>query len=526
MTSIAIATNATTYSYISPDGTVTTGLSMAEAWKMNASNHGQGMVIDRATGDIKWDKGMPAGYMPPAHATRMSNAVQLPDSPVMAAARSDSNEYVTMLGQAGTVSEEAKARIEDDQRYLEEEMGFKLPPPVYAPGSRVNEWGTKNFATSRQKHEAQPLSEDALMGIVECIEKEQRQDIILPAKAISMLDDGSIAYRNSFDSGELQVEEEGLRHLTRMLRCEPVDAEEAERQSRLAEAFGYDPRSKVFPRGATLMAAMPTDLRATVFNRMMERVDGEHYIKLRTRSNGSGRSLFACVGEKYSVCDADVVATALATALSGSGARGNVTYDPATTTLRAEATFHVDKIVDFAAGDIFKVGGVFGSNDAAGGSITGNASVWRNLCLNLIIIGTASKPLFNIQHRGSMEDMQSRLREGIRHMDEVFARFTERWGVLRQTQVQSVLLWGEKFDSVPDALGYMVANGKIDKAAARDAMVEGLLQSYNKEPGDSLADIVNAVTRYAHEGLLSDIKRDALERSAGALMPALVRAAA
>jgi hypothetical protein len=91
--------------------------------------------------------------------------------------------------------------------------------------------------------------------------------------------------------------------------------------------------------------------------------------------------------------------------------------------------------------------------------------------------------------------------------------------------VQGVTLWGEKFANVPDALAYLVDEGRIDAAMSRDILVESLLTAYNKEPGDSLADIVNAVTRMAHESLLSDIRRDMVERSAAALVPVLARAA-
>jgi len=100
-----------------------------------------------------------------------------------------------------------------------------------------------------------------------------------------------------------------------------------------------------------------------------------------------------------------------------------------------------------------------------------------------------------------------------------------RWGGLRKTSVQGVTLWGEKFANVPDALAYLVDEGRIDAAMSRDILVESLLTAYNKEPGDSLADIVNAVTRMAHESLLSDIRRDMVERSAAALVPVLARAA-
>ena len=38
-------------------------------------------------------------------------------------------------------------------------------------------------------------------------------------------------------------------------------------------------------------------------------------------------------------------------------------------------------------------------------------------------------------------------------------------------------------------------SGKIDLAVARDTAVEWLLAGYDAEPGDTFADVLNAVTR-------------------------------
>jgi hypothetical protein len=57
-------------------------------------------------------------------------------------------------------------------------------------------------------------------------------------------------------------------------------------------------------------------------------------------------------------------------------------------------------------------------------------------------------------------------------------------------------------------------------------MVEALLRGFSAEPGDTLADAFNAVTRAAHEGLLDEAQRWRVERAAGALLPVLAQRAA
>ena len=55
--------------------------------------------------------------------------------------------------------------------------------------------------------------------------------------------------------------------------------------------------------------------------------------------------------------------------------------------------------------------------------------------------------------------------------------------------------------------------------ADRDAIVDALLRSWKQEPGDTLADAVNAVTRAAHENVGWDVQsREDLERQAAQLV--------
>jgi CheY-like chemotaxis protein len=76
-----------------------------------------------------------------------------------------------------------------------------------------------------------------------------------------------------------------------------------------------------------------------------------------------------------------------------------------------------------------------------------------------------------------------------------------------------------------EALRALVDQGRIDGLTANAAAVEALLSGWSKEPGHTLADIINAVTRAAHEAKFGLDKQEKIEKSAGELVPILVRSA-
>ena len=71
----------------------------------------------------------------------------------------------------------------------------------------------------------------------------------------------------------------------------------------------------------------------------------------------------------------------------------------------------------------------------------------------------------------------------------------------------------------------MVDQGKLDGVTANAVATEALLSAWTQEPGNTLADLINAVTRYAHASKLGIDRQEKVERSAGELIPILVREA-
>lgn len=378
---------------------------------------------------------------------------------------------VTRTVEAGTVSEEARERQERVNEALRT-IGIAPTPPVYAAGSVVNDTGVENFRLSRMEFDKLPSVAEAVADVKARIAKEQRTDILVPVRDLRMNPDGSITR----GTGNVWLEKNGLRQLLS--------------------------RAKVFPDAYRVMEAAPPAARAAFFNDMVK-----HYadtalkdarVTLRGRINpDTGRpQAYAFVGPSYAAFDGDRVIGTLVDVFGKSrDTRAEIVYDPNTTSIRADVLYHADRMVDLSAGDVFKGGFRLRTADDASSSIRGGGLAYRNLCLNLIIVATETSDLFRRIHRGSVGDVAASVREAAERVVTAFDAFAGDWGKLRQTDIAKVEVYGTTYSSVPDALTGLVDAGRIDLAVARDTAVEWLLSGYEAEPGDTLADLINAVTR-------------------------------
>ena len=91
--------------------------------------------------------------------------------------------------------------------------------------------------------------------------------------------------------------------------------------------------------------------------------------------------------------------------------------------------------------------------------------------------------------------------------------FLEAWGHARQLKVDPE----ETFRTWLKDRKLQLKGVRSD--ADRDRVVEALLASWQREPGDTLADAVNAVTRAAHENPFWGVNiREEMERQAAKLV--------
>ena len=395
---------------------------------------------------------------------------------------------VTMTGSGG-VSAVAVSRIQRHEELLAS-VGIALPPPVYAAGTRVNSTGEANFTASREAWEDLPELYDAAREVAGKINAEDRADVVAPWSCLTMDDAGAL---HAGSSGPIYLEEQALRQLV----------------TRAGDAL---------PKGYHLLRAIDPDLRAATINRQLGAACPDGSIVLRTRSGPHGqRQGFAIVSEGYTQHDAHLVLRDLAVGLRGQGYRAAVTYDPATTSLDVSAVHHVDRIVDAAAGDVFKVGFRARSNDAGGGAIRIDPQAWRNLCLNLIIIGTGQGAGMRVIHRGSMDRIPSELRAVIARVAPAFDRFAEEWHVARGITASEMMGFDDADFAATVRRAAELGASEITGIDG-DALEAMLRQAHACEPGPTGADIVNAITRAAHgEGIGAAVARE-LETWAGRLI--------
>lgn len=75
-----------------------------------------------------------------------------------------------------------------------------------------------------------------------------------------------------------------------------------------------------------------------------------------------------------------------------------------------------------------------------------------------------------------------------------------------------------------EALVWAVENDKIGYNVPNKVLMPGLAEGYENEGGDSLADLVNAITRGAWVASFKMSERADLERDAGSLVPLFAEA--
>ena len=380
---------------------------------------------------------------------------------------------------AGQVSQVAVDRVRSHERALSA-AGFELEPPLYAPGTRVLPLGDQRFHAERTRVvEDLPAFGDAADRICETIHDEDREDISVPLAAVAMRPDGKL----DLDGHVLGLERGAFRQLAQL------------------SGFGA---------GAGYLADLcDPELRAENVNRQLAKQANRRAVFRTRRRRGVQRHVYATVTPTYTPVDADEVLREVTPALAD--AHTELVYDG--TSVRGTALWMPNEIVDLAAGDVFKIGVRIETHDAGQGRIRISGAVWRNLCLNLIIVSETNVETLAQVHRGDREVILERIGQSVEAARASVVPLLEAWGHARTVRVDVDALLREWIDE------RKITVPGTRSAADREATYEHLLSAWRREPGDTLADAVNAVTRAAHENPLWDIGvREELERQASRLV--------
>lgn len=422
-----------------------------------------------------------------------------------------------------TVSQVAVERQKNHDAWLAD-LGLCRPPENisitkagYNRGTAVVDLGYDNLAAARTVWDEKPDAYVATTQFMDLIASESREDMGFTLSSLRMNDDGML----QTTWGDLALEEHGLKQLLAA--------------TQYGSGVDMHADGPLFPRGFHTMKSLDPDVRAYVFNEHMKRhCSHDKAMKFRTRMSGGVRSIFGVVGQGYQSYDADQVANMIRMAVDDMPYKAEIQYNAATTNFTMDVTMHAPSdLTDFSAGDLYEVGFRFKSNDRGGGSINGNAIAFWNECLNMIILHSQKAEIMRAIHKGNMQEKMEAIRKGMADARPAMERFAQDWGILGDTPVHTALTTRDMEDyGLPGEvhahtlLRKMVATGEIGSGLGRDAAVQMLFDSYEDQGGGgSIQDVINAITRMAHQNLVNDCARDTLEREAGLLVPAYAKAA-
>lgn len=403
----------------------------------------------------------------------------VPVTPEGLEARSPRARGAVMQGEAGTVSQVAKRRVEADEAALRGIFGNKQIDsiePLFERGTRVNSTGVANFRKIRKAHDALPRADHAAFAKYQEIRAEGRCDMDVD---LSLAEPGPTEGSVVLNGDLFTLTPTAWEHFFTMAGAPKYAAAHAP----------YAPPEVL---SAMLKAYRPKDSKQLVAAFRTGSVNGSG--GERALPAGTGGEVYRIASNRYTAFDADTV---LATLLSTShdlmaGWKGDITYDGEK--LSMDMLAMPDEVIDLAAGDVFKIGIRLRANDVREGGISADLIAWRNRCLNLIVIGTAQTEIFNARHMGNVADIHMGLASVMAQAEVAFGHFRHQWGIARSEIIVTPELPADRlFEG-------LAASKLVSLPGDTMTVKELLLSAWMEEPGFTRADVVNAVTRAAHEG--------------------------
>lgn len=365
------------------------------------------------------------------------------------------------------------------------EAGFTLPATVVPFGTKVIPEGQDRYRASRSAWEQMAPGGLVLDGLKRTVRAEQRSNRICALRDLEMAPTGELQRRiGAPDAMPLS------RHAWEQLASLSYTGTDGQGRRRLlpagADKYLSDPMT-------------PIERRAAEVSYHLSKASGGGRVMLRTRERDEGE-VFAVLSPAYCTdADADRVAEHMA-GRRLPGARGQALYDGGRWSIDLLWHSALESHESVVAGEIFQAGVRISSADDGTGKLKVSALLWRNLCLNFLIIGTASKETstHHVRWSGTMGDwLQVAVDSALRSIEG----FTGRWSEATRTAIL-----GQHYGEPSEAFGKLV---DLDFLGAPDGSglskkdyVERLVSAYYAEQVRgtyvTIADAVNAVSRAAH----------------------------
>jgi len=393
----------------------------------------------------------------------------------------------------GGVSAVAVARqdkFDEAQRQAFAKLGHEFTPtaPVFERGTRVDPTiGAANFSKEGARINALP-GREAMLAAADVIDAEKRMQFSVRLPELEAV----------ADNGRLLLRRRGKRADGRANPARPVSTEFVRALVRNHPAFDVVGPALYTPAG---LGGLDVSDKAAQLNKFLQdRVAPSLDLAKRTVKQGGlvsihtrrtaaddGWELYHVSSKRHTSHHLNGAQFLRAAARAmPDDLKYEVTYDRNTTDVQFNAWAMPNHVVDLSAGDVFK-GGISGGTSDIGGSYWGGLQFIRNLCLNLIILADERAEAFRVSHNANPTTVLRKMRQGIADSDAAFDLIREQWGMLREVEVEdpkAVLAELAKVIGLPRR-----------SAAERDASVEMLLNGWAAEPGNTKADLLNAVSR-------------------------------
>lgn len=405
------------------------------------------------------------------------------------------------------------------QEDLAKSNGFAPAPPIYTAGTRVVQTGVQNALTMQLTHDAKPSARTLAENLVARVLAEDRQDLdVVRVSDLRMSKNGEVVLASP--TGEpgrgprMPVSDRAFSSLMSRFPCR--------------SGTGY-------------LNDCPTHLRSINFNHwavMLGELEAnktkgsDTEVVLRTRKVNGSRQAFAAVSSSYTSFDADKIGEALSRAFPDD-ARGSLAYDGQR--MRLEGLWRTDVAPnEFVAGEFFKAGVIIRADDTGGGSIRVQSVLWRNLCLNLIILDKAVGVDIRIRHHGSVEALAERFREAFGKALTSVDGFRKAWGYAMNERDENLVqrVAGTTSDNItglpvsavlPGIFNGILDRGLVSVSGRKTDIVPKLLEMHSQDEaadayGVSRASVINAFTRYAHQAESDPFAADLIREDAGKLL--------
>jgi hypothetical protein len=397
--------------------------------------------------------------------------------------------------EAATPAQTTKPDMAATKR-LADALGVALPDTWFPAGTEMIEEGKQTYRAHARRHEEKDPMKGQAISLAMEIEAENRTAFAVDLADLTL---------KAGAHGETLVSRDGGS------KACPLTAHAA---GQLLSRAGMGRAAWAF------MHTMDAQLRADWW-KQAKRADAfeDRTVQAVCRKGPEGYAIAGILGAKYDIgaAPANVLLRRLAASVS-EDARGDVHYDPVTSDVRVSYSYGAPVEYDAKVGDVFRIGGGFSTNDMGGGSFRVWNEIVRIICINCTIMNAKSTERIN--HQGSFgARIQNSLTDHVRTVHEGGREFLDAWNLARDMQVD-----------IDQRLAEYVADIKARlslRQSTKASLDRALRGAFEVEPGDTEADVLNAVTRAAHEperfgALLTQIEQWELESYAGGRMAELV----